>query len=249
MDEAYHKKRGGKHVKAHPRCDARKMNISDQRIRGEKEWKERKNWQGQSSAHSEEIKGGMALWGQKRGGERERQKVCVGGFGGVRRASERGADVPFLIPPVGGFVPRPSRKWELGRQQLTKELWRIQLAINGQPQAFVPVAMETAQHHHSKITNLFFLFFSALLVPSTPPPSLSLSLLCVSLSPSFQSGSSPPPPFFFLLPSSLQSFSLQCAQIKHLYGLLSVHKSTTFVAFLWKCSCLHFISGRFMFFW
>lgn len=32
------------------------------------------------------------------------------------------ADVPFLIPPVRGFVPWPSRKWELGRQQLTKEL-------------------------------------------------------------------------------------------------------------------------------
>ena len=32
------------------------------------------------------------------------------------------ADVPFLIPPVCGFVLWPSRKWELGRQQLTKEL-------------------------------------------------------------------------------------------------------------------------------
>lgn len=37
MDEAYHKKRGGKHVKTHPKCDAREMNISDQRIREEKE--------------------------------------------------------------------------------------------------------------------------------------------------------------------------------------------------------------------
>lgn len=55
-------------------------------------------------------------------------------------------------PPVRGFVPWPSRKWELGRQQLTKELWRIQLAINGQPQAFVLVTMVTAQHHYTKIT-------------------------------------------------------------------------------------------------
>lgn len=43
--------------------------------------------------------------------EVERALRCIGG-----------ADVPFLIPPVRGFVPWPSRKWELGRQQLTKEL-------------------------------------------------------------------------------------------------------------------------------
>lgn len=55
--------------------------------------------------------------GTKRAGERmkesevERAWLCTGG-----------ADVPFLIPPVRGFVPWPSRKWELGRQQLTKEL-------------------------------------------------------------------------------------------------------------------------------
>lgn len=40
MDEAYHKKQGGKQT--HPRCDAIEINISDQRIRGEKnEKKER----------------------------------------------------------------------------------------------------------------------------------------------------------------------------------------------------------------
>lgn len=50
----------------------------------------------------------------------EEEREESGRIGG--RAGERGADVPFLIPPVGGFVPRPSRKWELGRQQLTKEL-------------------------------------------------------------------------------------------------------------------------------
>lgn len=43
--------------------------------------------------------------------EVERGWLCIGE-----------ADVPFLIPPVRGFVPWPSRKWELGRQQLTKEL-------------------------------------------------------------------------------------------------------------------------------
>lgn len=61
----------------------------------------------------------------------------------------------FLFLSVRGFVPWPSRKWELGRQQLTKGLWRIQLAINGQPQAFVLVTMETAQHHYTQITKPF----------------------------------------------------------------------------------------------
>lgn len=77
-----------------------------------------------------EIKGGAAPRGD--GGQidgRERDKGRRGknereGENEVERARRcvGGADVPFLIPPVRGFVPRPSRKWELGRQQLTKEL-------------------------------------------------------------------------------------------------------------------------------
>lgn len=204
------------------------------------------NWQGHSSAHSEEIKGATALWGQERW--REKKKESEREREG-RRAGEWGADVPFLIPPVGGFVPRPSRKWELGRQQLTKELWRIQLAINGQPQAFVPVAMETAQHHHSKITKpFFFLFFfcTSPLVHSISP-TLACSFSCVSPCPSLFKVVPPlhPPPFLFFLSSSLQSFSLQWAQIKHLYGLVSVHKGTRFVTFLWNGSCLHAVGGGF----
>lgn len=78
------------------------MNISDQRIRGEKNEKK------------ERIGKVIAVHTVRKSRE--------AGLCGDRRSGERGADVPFLIPPVGGFVPRPSRKWELGRQQLTKEL-------------------------------------------------------------------------------------------------------------------------------
>lgn len=115
-----------------------------------------------------------------------------------------------------------------------------------------PLCPSPWRRHNTTIPRLQNLFFSFFLHFSSRslhlfPPSLSLSLLCVSLSPFFQSSSSPPPPppFFILLPSSLWSFSLQCTQIKHLYGLLSVHKSTRFVAFLWKCSCLHSVGGGF----
>lgn len=117
---------------------------------------ERKERRGHGSAHGEgKMKGGAALWGQgATERRRERPWLCFGT-----------TDVPFLIPPVRGFVPWPSRKWELGRQQLTKELWRIQLAINGQPQAFVPVTMETAQHHYTEITKAFLHFSFSLHLP------------------------------------------------------------------------------------
>lgn len=121
------------------------------------------------------------------------------------------ADVPFLIPPVRGFVPWPSRKWELGRQQLTKELWRIQLAINGQPQAFVPVAMETAQHHYSKITKPF----STLLLLFPPSPLFAFS----------------PCPFF--LSKVMSFFSLRLIWTGFFF-LFPIHPDQTFT-----CSSIH----------
>lgn len=188
--------------------------------------KERKNWQGHGSAHGEEIKGGAALWGQR---ERQRKKE-------KRRENEREqgreslavhyrADVPFLIPPVHGFVPWPSRKWELGRQQLTKELWRIQLAINGQPQAFVAVAMETAQHHYSKITNPFLHFSSySLHLPSllfSPCPFFSFKVMSL---------------FFSLVHLNRFFPSSPYTQIKHLYVLL--YMKSTWSCVPWSSSCL-----------
>lgn len=128
------------------------------------------------------------------------------------------ADVPFLIPPVRGFVPWPSRKWELGRQQLTKELWRIQLAINGQPQAFVPVAMATAQHHYSKITKpfstLLLLFPPSPLFAFSPCPFYSFKVMSL----------------FFLFGSSEQGFfSLFPVHADQTIMCSSIHKSTWFM--------------------
>ena len=58
-----------------------------------------------------------------RRGEKKKKKEREGEIKVVRAWLCIGeADVPFLIPPAHGFVPWPSRKWELGRQQLTKEL-------------------------------------------------------------------------------------------------------------------------------
>lgn len=36
MDEAYYKKQGGKKIKTNPKCNASEINISDQRMRGER---------------------------------------------------------------------------------------------------------------------------------------------------------------------------------------------------------------------
>lgn len=122
--------------------------------------------------------------GDKRKGGRERGREMKSKGRGAGLHIGR-ADVQFLIPPVRGFVPRPSRKSELGRQQLTKELWRIQLAVNGQPQAFVPVTMETAQHHHTKITKHFsalLLFLSSSPFPLLFFPLLMLLYFCPSFS-------------------------------------------------------------------
>lgn len=80
---------------------------SEDVIRGKSE--REKTRQGQGSTRGRDIKGRAAQT------EREGCKAKVEELG-CR------ADVPFLIPPVRGFVPRPSRKKELGRQQLTKEL-------------------------------------------------------------------------------------------------------------------------------
>lgn len=115
-----------------------------------------------------------------------------------------------------------------------------------------PLCLSPWRRHNTTIPrlqnlfSLFFLHFSSHSLHHPPPFALALS--CVSpCPPSFKVV--PPlhlhPLIFFLLPSSLQSFSLQCPQIKHLHGLLSVHKSTRFVAFLWQCSCLHSVGGGF----
>lgn len=105
-----------------------KKRTSRQRMK-KREKRGRRLWQGQKNTDGEEIKGGAALGTGSDKEKKEKEKK--------KRGRESWADVPFLIPPVRGFVLWPSRKWELGRQQLTKELWRIQLAINGQPWAFV----------------------------------------------------------------------------------------------------------------
>lgn len=157
-----------------PACRSSKMQYRRNKYLISKNKKERKNWQGHGSAHGEEIKRGAALWGQRereRWRKKEKRRENERERGRESLAVDYWADVPFLIPPVRGFVPWPSRKWELGRQQLTKELWRIQLAINGQPQAFVPVAMATAQHHYSKITKPF----STLLLLFPPSPLFAFS--------------------------------------------------------------------------
>lgn len=103
-----------------------------------------------------------------------------------------------------------------------------------------------------RLQNLFFLFFFCTSPPvhSISPP-LACSFSCVSPCPSsfkVAPPSSTATTFsFLLLSSSLQSFSLQCAQIKHLCSHLSVHQSTKFVTCLSNCSCLHAIGGRFRF--
>lgn len=90
-----------------------------------------------------------------------------------------------------------------------------------------PLCPSPWRRHNTTIPRLQNLFFPALLpsFPPSPPSLCSRSLLCVSLSPFFQSSSSPPPPPpYFLSPSFIYSLFL-----------CSACRSNTYMVF---CLCI-----------